>query len=82
MVIKAVAVEQNKTIEVLSDAPGRARRFHIKIGNWRNVRGSVRATAIGARVIEELKKLGVRAEIFVVRTSYSAVVLAHQEDRR
>ena len=70
MVIKAVAVERNNSIEVLSDAPGRARRFHIKIGTWCKVRGAVRATAISEKVMEELKRLGVRAEIFVVRCSY------------
>ena len=72
MVIKAVALERRKTqtIEVLSDAPGRAHRFFIRIGNWCRVEGAVRAEAITARVIEELRRLGVRAELVVVRCQY------------
>ena len=76
MVVSAVALEHNDTIQVLSDAPGRARRFSILIGHWANVRGCARASAVTGRVVEELRRLGVRAEVVVVRHSYAAEVLS------
>ena len=73
MVIRAVAVEWNGAIEVQSTAPGRARRFSVRIGTWCNVRGSNRAEAMTARVLEELRRLGVRDPCISIRAQYKAV---------
>lgn len=65
-VVHAAAVELGGRVSVLSDAPGRARRFDFDVKAWR-VTGRERAIAIGARVELELRRRGARWETLSVR---------------